>query len=294
MNPILIVMPILFILMFDLGLTLRMEDFKRVFRSPKALIIAMTGQLVLLPLLAFGIGMLFRLPPILFIGLVLIGCCPGGSSSNVFSKLAGGDVALSVSLTAISSLVTLLTIPIILSVASAVTGQSGVQVHLPVGNLLVQNLVLMLVPIILGFGMARILPSSAIKVEKVLSKCAFPALMLLVSIFFIQHYHTIADNLGAVGLAVLAVLLLASAMSAGLSRVFKMDPAQRRTVTIEVGMQNAAQAIAIASSPFIFNDSQMAIPAIIYSLLMNLVLLTYVAVIRKRDRAAKESAGAAK
>ena len=135
-------MTILFVLMFDLGLTLRMEDFKRVFQHPKALVVAMTGQLILLPALAFALGLLFRLPPLFFIGLVLIGCCPGGSSSNIFSKLAGGDVALSVSLTAFSSLVTLVTIPFVLSLAASLTGSQGVEIHLPVGKLLIQNLVL--------------------------------------------------------------------------------------------------------------------------------------------------------
>ena len=281
MNPILIVMPILFILMFDLGLTLRMEDFNRVFRHPKALLIAMVGQLILLPALAFAIGWIFRLPPVLFIGLVLIGCSPGGSSSNIFSKLAGGDVALSVSLTAFSSLITLLTIPFILSLATSVAGGQGMEIHLPVGKLLVQNLVLMLLPILLGFAMAKTLPKAAVSVEKVLSKCAFPALILLVTVFYIQHSHTIAESIGPVGLSVVTLLIVATAMAAGLSRIGRLSDAQRRTVTIEVGMQNAAQAIAIASSPFIFGSAEMAIPAIIYSLLMNLVLLTYVVVIRR-------------
>ncbi|MBR4735820.1 MAG: bile acid:sodium symporter, partial [Bacteroidales bacterium] len=99
MNTIWIVIPILTVLMFSLGLSLHLSDFARVFRQPLAVIIALAGQIVLLPLIALGLGMAFRLEPVFFIGLVLIACCPGGSSSNIFSKLAGGDVALSVSLT---------------------------------------------------------------------------------------------------------------------------------------------------------------------------------------------------
>jgi len=289
MNPIMIVLPILFILMFDLGLTLRLEDFKTVFTRPKALVIAMFGQLVLLPVLAFCIGRVTNLPETLFIGIVLIGCCPGGSSSNIFSKLAGGDVALSVSLTAISSLVTLITIPFILSLAIGSIGGTYTEIHLPVGNLLVQNLVLMLLPILLGFFMARYFSGIALKIEKILSKCAFPALMLIVSIFFIQHYHTISDNLRRTGLAVLGLILIATTCSGLLSRILTLSDAQRRTVTIEIGMQNAAQAIAIAASPFILDNAEIAIPAIMYSLLMNLVLLTYVAVIRKKNTTSKQT-----
>ena len=124
MNTIWIVLPILTLLMFDLGLSLRFEDFGKVFRSPCPIAVALTGQLVVLPLIALGLAWLFRLPPVFFIGLVLIACCPGGSSSNVFSKLAGGDVALSVTLTALSSLITLLTIPIVMSWATRLVGES--------------------------------------------------------------------------------------------------------------------------------------------------------------------------
>ena len=109
MNTIWIVLPILTLLMFDLGLSLRFEDFGKVFRHPLPMVVAMFGQLVLLPAIALGLAYLFKLPPVFFIGLVLIACCPGGSSSNVFSKLAGGDVALSVTLTALSSVITLFT-----------------------------------------------------------------------------------------------------------------------------------------------------------------------------------------
>ena len=114
MNTIWIVLPILTVLMFDLGLTLKLKDFYMVITRPKAFIVALTGQIVLLPLIALGLGHLFHLPPVFFIGLMLIACSPGGSSSNIFSKLAGGDVALSVTLTAMSSLITLITLPILM------------------------------------------------------------------------------------------------------------------------------------------------------------------------------------
>ena len=151
MNPILIVLPILSLLMFDLGLTLRFDDFALLARRPGAVLVGLAGQLVVLPAIAFGLASLLALPPLYFVGLVLIACCPGGSSSNVFSKLAGGDVALSVTLTALSSIITLFTIPVILGLAVAHSGaevDGGIQ--LPVGNLLVQNLVLMALPIALG------------------------------------------------------------------------------------------------------------------------------------------------
>ena len=281
MNTIWIVLPILTLLMFDLGLSLRIEDFGKVFRHPWPIAVALFGQLVLLPAIALGLAYLFRLPPVFFIGLVLIACCPGGSSSNVFSKLAKGDVALSVTLTAISSVITLFTIPFIMSWATRLVGDS-VGITLPVGNLIKQNLVLMLLPVLLGIGLHYAWPQAAEKTDKVLSKLAFPLLLVLITVFYIQHHRTILDNIGVLGACVTALILLAIGCSSLLSRLVRNDAQQRRTVIIEVGMQNAAQAIAIASSPLIFANEVMAIPAILYSLMMNIVLLTYVGLVRRR------------
>ena len=278
-----IVLPILTLLMFDLGLTLKFEDFGKVFRSPWPIVIALVGQLILLPLIALGLAWAFKLTPVFFIGLVLIACCPGGSSSNVFSKLAGGDVALSVTLTALSSVITLFTIPVIMSMATTMVGQS-VGITLPVGNLIKQNLLLMLVPVLLGIGMHYAWPNAAEKTDKVLGKLAFPLLLVLITVFYIQHHKTIIDNIGVLSVCVTALILVAIGCSSLLSRLVKTGDKQRRTVVIEVGMQNAAQAIAIASSPFIFANEEMAIPAILYSLMMNIVLLIYVGVLRKRDK----------
>jgi len=281
MNPILLVIPILSILMFDLGLTLRLGDFKLLARRPRPVVVGLLGQLVVLPLVAYALAVAFQLPPLFFVGMVLIACCPGGSSSNVFSMLAGGDVALSVTLTALSSLITLVTVPVILAWAVAVSGAEAVgAVHLPVGNLLVQNIVLMAVPIALGVAVKHWWPVAASRMARVLGKVAFPALMLLAGIFFVQHKLTIIDNFGQLGTCVLALILLAIGVASMMARVARLSGQVRRTIVIEVGMQNAAQAIAIASSPFIFDNPVIATPAIIYALMMNLVLLTYVAIIR--------------
>jgi len=281
MNTIWIVLPILTLLMFDLGLTLRFEDFGKVFKHPWPIAVALFGQLILLPLIALGLAWAFHLTPVFFIGLILIACCPGGSSSNVFSRLAGGDVALSVILTALSSIITLFTIPFIMSWATRIVGES-VGITLPVGNLIKQNLLLMLLPVLVGIAIHYIWPNASAKIDKVLSKLAFPLLMVLITVFYIQNHRTILDNLGIISVCVTVLILVAVFCSSMLSRLVKNNAQQRRTVVIEVGMQNAAQAIAIATSPFIFNSAEMAIPAILYSLMMNIILLVYVFAVRKK------------
>ena len=147
MNAIWIVLPILTLLMFELGLTLQTEDFKLFRKRPRPIIAGLAGQIILLPMLAFALGHVFQLEPLFFIGIILIACSPGGSSSNIFSMIAKGDVALSVSLTACSSIITLFTIPVIMEFATHfVDSNLDIDIHLPVGSLIMQNLVLMLLP----------------------------------------------------------------------------------------------------------------------------------------------------
>lgn len=281
MNTIWIVMPILIVLMFMLGTELNKEAFINVLRNPKAVILGMVGQIVLLPAIAFTLAWMLDMPPVYFMGLVLVACCPGGSSSNVFSMLAKGDVALSVTLTAVSSIITLFTLPAIMELTSQFVSQNtGIAIELPIGKLLIQNIVLLFVPLVAGWLFSHVKPVLASKANKVLNKIAFPALMTLALLFFLQYTQEIIDNFTLIGLACALLIMASMTCSSLLSRVGKLTDAVRRTIVIEIGMQNAAQAIAIATSPFIFDSGEMAIPAIIYALLMNVILLLYVLKIR--------------
>lgn len=284
MNCIFIVIPILVVLMFLLGTELNREAFIGVAKAPLAVITGMTGQIILLPLIAFATAWALDLSPTYFMGLMLVACCPGGSSSNVFTMLAKGNVALSVTLTALSSIITLFTLPVIMAyTAQFVSMHSGEAIVLPVGKLIMQNIVLLFVPMLMGVLLRKASPKAAYKVNRVLGKCAFPALMTLALVFFLQYTQEIIDNIAVLGTAAALLILLAMACSSLLSHATGTDTAVRRTIVIEVGMQNAAQAIAIASSPIIFNSGEMALPAIIYALLMNVILLTYVYAIKKRE-----------
>ena len=277
MNTIWIVMPILIVLMFLLGTELNKEAFINVARHPKAVVLGMVGQIILLPLIAFTLAWTLDLPPVYFMGLVLIACCPGGSSSNVFSMLAKGDVALSVTLTAVSSIITLFTLPVMMEYTSYfVSHNAGTTIELPVGKLLMQNIVLFFIPLLAGLLLRYKRPVWAAKVSRVLNKTAFPALMLLALLFFLQYTQEIMENFRLIGFACGMLIITSMLCSSLLSRIGKLTNAVRHTIVIEVGMQNAAQAIAIATSPFIFNSGEMAIPAIIYALLMNVLLLLYI------------------
>jgi BASS family bile acid:Na+ symporter len=269
--------------MFDLGLALRPADFRLIAERPKAVVAGLTGQILLLPLIAWAVASGFHVAPLFLLGIMLIACSPGGSSSNVFSMLAGGDVALSVSLTAFSSVITLFTGPLIMDIATQQVG-TEMSVHLPVGNLLVQNLVLMAVPIAIGLVIAVRNEPLAQRMHNVLKRMAFPCLILLATIFFIQNKETIIREFPQLGLCMTILILLSMGAGVGLSWLMRLTGREQRTIVIEIGMQNAAQAITVASSPFVFNNDVMAIPAIIYALMMNIILLTYVGIVKVRQR----------
>lgn len=269
MSSVFIVVPILALLMFDLGLELTARDFGMVFRRPRAVIAGMVGQLVFLPAIVWMLCLWLPVSAPMKVGLMLIACCPGGSSSNVFTGIIGGDVALSVSLTAINSMVTLVTLPLIM----------GMVVELPVGKLVMQNLVLVLVPVAGGMFLRHFADGAAPRIHRVLRKLAFPLLMLLATIFFVVNRTEIIANFGQVGLVVTLLILIAMTAGWVLGWAAKLTEKVRQTLVIEVGMQNSAQAIALA--PLVLGSETYAIPAIIYALMMNVILLTYVALIRR-------------
>lgn len=285
MNAIWIVLPILTVLMFDLGLALDLRRFALLARRPVPVVVGLFGQIVLLPVLAFGLGWAFELEPLFFAGLVLIACSPGGSSSNIFTMVARGDLPLSILLTALSSVITLFTIPVIMHLALRFTGDAAsAPIQLPVGRLMIQNLLLVLLPVVTGVVIRRLRPLWAERLHGVLSKIALPSLLLLAFLFFVQHYDTILAQIGRLGACIVSLILLAMAGGWLLSRLMHLRVTEQRTLIIEIGMQNAAQSIAIATSPFIFACDAMAVPAIIYALLMNVILLVYIGILKRRRR----------
>ena len=293
MNPIILVMALLVILTYTIGLNLKKEDFLMLIKKPVPVITGLTGQLLILPLIAFLIAKAFNLEEVFFIGLVLIALCPGGSSSNIFTLIAKGDLALSVSLTAISSVITLFTLPFFMALCLNIFNKNGLfssSIEFPLINILIQNILLMFIPIVLGVLTKIIFKNGAKKLSRVLEKIAFPSLALIATMFFIKHAKTISSHLDILLVAIITLVFAAIVVSSLLSRALCQDSKTRRTIVIEVAMQNAAQAIALCVSPFAFNNEIMSIPAIIYALIMNIILLAYVAMIVRLDKKIQKTA----
>lgn len=269
----------LVIIMFGIGLSLTRHDFLNVFAHRTPLSVGLAAQLIGLPLAAVLTIQLFDLSPEYALGLMIIASSPGGATSNLFSYLMRGDVALSVSLTAMSSVLCIVTVPLILSAASELLLADSRFVRLPPENIFLPLVFLVLLPLLIGMMVRRRFPAWAMKMHRPIS--LFSVLILVSSIAYLFHleHERFFAYAGELGGMISFFILLAASLGYLVSRLAKLGARQTRTILIEVGVQNGMQAIVIASSPLIFNNPVLAIPAAIYSILMYcFVFLLYVGV----------------
>lgn len=187
MNILIVVVPVLIMLMFCLGLELRTRDFTRLAAQPGPVAIGLAAQLLGLPVIAASLAWLLGLPPVAAVGLILLAACPGGASSNAFTMLARGDVALSVSLTAVTSVVTVVTIPLVVNTAMSWWQGADAGLSLAVGPVLGQNTVTILLPIGLGMAVRSRRPHLADRLLPVLRRAALPLLLLMIVVTLVLN-----------------------------------------------------------------------------------------------------------
>ena len=256
----------LMLIMLGMGLSLTIADFKRVGSYPKAAAIGLFNQLIILPLVAFAIAQVCGLPGTLTVGLMILAACPGGVTSNLISHLAKGDTALSVSLTAISSIVSIFTIPLIVNFSIGHFLTDGESIAPPTGEIVKQILALTVVPISVGMAIRGWKSEFALKMEKPVK--IFSAIVLVLVIFgaIIKEKQVLIDNFGSVWTTALGLNILTMAIGFMSAKFLRLSLPQSITVSIESGIQNGTLAIIIATS--ILHQSDMAIVPAIYSLLM--------------------------
>ncbi|MEM7725590.1 MAG: bile acid:sodium symporter family protein [Cyanobacteria bacterium P01_A01_bin.45] len=258
----------LFIIMLGMGLGLTLEDFKRVVIEPKAVIIGLIAQLIMLPILGFLLATIFPLSPELAVGVMILVACPGGSTSNMVTYLVQGNVALSITLTVISSLVTIFTIPLVVNLAMQRFIGEGVALELPFVKTIIQIGVITFVPVTLGMLIHRYLPQFAANVEKWVKWISLFFLGLIIVGLLLKERANVLTFFLQVGGITLTLNLLTMALGYTIAILGKLDERTARAITVEVGIQNGTLAIAVASAPTLLNTPSMAIPAAIYSLIM--------------------------
>lgn len=258
----------LFVIMLGMGLGLTLDDFKRILVASKAVILGLVAQLIGLPLLGFLLVSIFPLSPELAVGVVILSACPGGPTSNLVTYLARGNVALSITLTAISSLVTVFTVPIVVNVAMERFLGAGTALQLPLLGTMLRIAVITLIPVSLGMLLHNKSPRLAARIERWVKWLSLFFLGLIIVGLLLKERAQVGSFFLQVGWVMLALVISAMGLGYAIATLANLDKATATAITVEVGIQNGTLAIAIASAPTFLNTPSMAIPAAIYSLLM--------------------------
>jgi len=266
------------IIMFNLGLSLTLEDFKHIFLFPRSLIIGLVAQMILLPIIAFSIALLTNFSAEIKLGIILIAACPGGATANLITYHLKGNVALSVSITAINSFLILFTIPWLIYFGTYIFFKEGTIIQLPVWITIRKIFVMVLIPTLFGVGFRYFYTEKARQLEKTMKyiALAFFAVIFIVTIFKDENNRSLDTY---INIAPYVLLLNILAMLAGFFSGYFMRLSKDKLITlsVEVGIQNSALAITIASSPLFLNNTIIALPAVIYGLItfVNAVIFGY-------------------
>ena len=275
-----VVLPLaLAFIMLALGLGLTFDDFVRVARRPRDFAVGAVSQIIVLPVVAFLLASIWPMAPELALGLMIIAAAPGGVTSNLLTAFARGDVALSISLTAVISLLSVITVPFVVVFAYGhFIGEQALQ-DVTVVDTAIGVFLIVTVPVTLGLLVRRYAARFALRIEPSARTLAAVLFVLVLAGAIYQERNNLADYYAQAGLATLALNLLMMAIAYLLARLFTTGPKQRTAIAIECGLQNGTLAIAIAV--LLFGGGLATVPAATYSLTMFATALIYVAVLRR-------------
>lgn len=255
------------IIMLGMGMTLILSDFSRILKKPKAILIGLTNQLVFLPIIGFSLAIAFNLHPVMAVGLMILATCPGGATSNLISQVCRGNIALSVTLTAISSIICVFTIPFILSFALDYFGtETGVTIKLPILNTIIQIMGITILPISIGMFIRRLKPDFARRMEKPMRTASTVIFIIVFIAVLAANYNILGKAMKEVGLPTLLLNILTMGLGYLTARLFKLNLKSAISITVESGIQNGTLAIVIATS--ILNNFEMSIPTAAYAIWM--------------------------
>jgi len=265
---------ILAFIMFSLGIGLALENFKRVLVQPKDFLVGAISQIVFFPSVALILAFLFPIPIELKVGLLLLAIAPGGVTTNIITKFADGDVALSISLTAVVSLVCFITIPLIFSLLYPIISGNSLPFDYSIGSVIVKIFLITTVPVILGMILKNFFPNFFSRNENFFVNLSFILFLVFLAAAIYQEIDNIADYFAASGLITLVLNIVVLVVAFVLCKIFSIDNKQKKTILIETGLQNGTLAIVVTG--LIFNDPIYLVPTATYALIMYAIIFTYV------------------
>jgi BASS family bile acid:Na+ symporter len=269
---------ILAFIMFSLGLGLKGHDFSRVLKFPVAFGVGLANQIVLLPLVALGLAYAFGLKPIFAVGLMILAMCPGGVTSNILTKIAGGNAPLSISLTAITSLLSILTVPLLVAFSvNHFMGEDAPPVN--VTRLGLTMFLITAVPVTIGMAFTAKSPTLVEKIAPVVSRTAVALFVLIIVAALGKNWGTFSSNLGTLGPVAVLLNIVMLILGLGSAKILKLDHRNATTISIESGVQNGTLAIAVGTIVAAVEGEVLppvTVPAAVYSITMYLVCVPFV------------------
>lgn len=273
----------LFCIMFSMGCGLVAADFRRVLETPAAVITGIVSQMVMLPVAAFIILSLLQLPPALFVGFMILAFSPGGTTSNMFSYLAQGDVALSITLTAIVSLVTPLTIPLLGGLVLEWQLGDQSEIVLPFLPTFAKLVVITLIPVLLGMLLRHYRAAFCLKYERAITRVPLVMLLMVIVGIIWQNQGSMSLFLDQTGVPALMLSSIALGLGYAVAKLARLHARVARTIAIETGIQNGGTAILVTGT--ILNNPNMTIAPVMYGILMLIPTFAYILWLSRRRAA---------
>ena len=268
-------------IMFALGLGLTGSDFLRVLKQPKDFFVGAVSQVILLPIIAFVLVKLWPISPELAVGLMIIAAAPGGVTSNILTSFAKGDVALSISLTAIISLLSVITIPFIIVTSLSLIGVENISQNISLISMALKMFLIVTVPVILGTLFRKFLSNTAIKFEPVAKKISAVLFVIVLLGAILAERENVISYFAQAGLITLTLNVVMMIVAFYLAQLLGTGLAQKKCISIECGLQNGTLAIFVATS--LFGGGVYVIPAATYSLIMFLTSIIFVYLLRNKN-----------
>jgi len=268
------------LIMLGLGMSLTVQDFVRVIKIPKDFLVGFICQLVLLPIVALSLALLFRLPAEIAIGLMLIACAPGGVTSNVLTKFADGDVALSVTLTAIGSLISIISVPFIMF-TSINFFEIGIIQEISMAGIALKMFGVVTVPVIIGMLIRKFAKDFINKQTRLIQKISVILFAIVFVAIFVEEWENIINYFVSAGLVALTLNLSMMIIGFYVAKFFASGVAQQRCISIECGLQNGTLALFVGTQMFGESIAVFIVPAAAYALIMMTTSIIFIFILKK-------------
>jgi BASS family bile acid:Na+ symporter len=269
------------IIMLGLGLTLTLDDFRRVVKYPRAMVVCLVCQMLVMPAICLGLVVAFNLRPELAVGLMLLAASPGGSTASLYSHLFKGDLALNLSLTAVNSVLALFTLPVIVNLSVAAFVGSDTSIGLQFDKV-IQVFAVVLIPIAIGMAVRARFTAFAVRMQSAVKVLSVVVLVLLIVGVIAGLGSEVIDILGEIILAVVAFNLLSMAVGYYVPRLFRVGERASIASAFEIGLHNATLSITIGMSPTLLNNTDMAMPSVTYGFVMFFTAAIFGLVVARR------------